>query len=247
MSNPTASNQAFPPIDPKTGLMFTVASHLVPLFKTGPGGAHLARQMAISAIEAYHPETRADFVNLARTIAFSMAALVLLGRAVAGDMTIPEQMRAFGRANALNRSADQSERTMMQRRRYQQANPMAEQPKPPVPVPDTGTEADDAEMQEAVAGIMKEFRATIGPTNTEAVPPEVFPAPAPTPPKAVTPRPSHIVGLIQSQVAAPATAIHDTGPKPNAGQLRTAPYRTELLRNSAMQTVVGASVAQHPV
>ena len=42
-----------------------------------------------------------------------------------------EQMQAYTRASALNRSADDSERSMMQRRKYHQANP---QPEPP-PLP----------------------------------------------------------------------------------------------------------------
>ena len=108
MSNPPASNETSPPIDPKIGLILTAAEHLIPLFQSSAIDIPLARKMAFSAIEAYRPETRADFVNVARTIAFSMAALALLGQAASQDMTMPEKMRAFGRANALNRSADQS-------------------------------------------------------------------------------------------------------------------------------------------
>ncbi len=46
-----------------------------------------------------------------------MAALALLGRGATDDMTITEKLRSYGRANVLNRSAEQSERSMMQRRR----------------------------------------------------------------------------------------------------------------------------------
>jgi hypothetical protein len=123
MSEPT-----LPPINPRLGLMFAAAHHLLPLFKIGTIDDRLARQMAVSAIEAYEPQTRADYVNVARIIAFSMTALVLLGKTVNPDMPMPEQMRAYGRANALNRSTDQSERTMMQRRRLQKANPLGERP-----------------------------------------------------------------------------------------------------------------------
>jgi hypothetical protein len=108
--------------------MFAAAHHLLPLFKIGTIDDRLARQMAVSAIEAYEPQTRADYVNVARIIAFSMTALALLGKTANPNMPMPEQMRAYGRANALNRSADQSERTMMQRRRLQKANPPGERP-----------------------------------------------------------------------------------------------------------------------
>ena len=128
MSTPAASSKALPYLDPEVGLMFGIADQLIPLFKIGTIDVPLAREMAVSAITAYAPETRADYVNIARTIALSMAALSLLGTAASQDMTMPEKMRTFGRANALNRSADQSERTMMQRRRYQRANPPGEQP-----------------------------------------------------------------------------------------------------------------------
>ena len=149
MSNPT-----LPPINPRLGLMFAAAHHLLPLFRIGTIDDRLARQMAVSAIEAYEPQTRADYVNAARIIAFSMTALALLGKTTNPDMPMPEQMRAYGRANALNRSADQSERTMMQRRRHQKANPPAEQP----------AEADapemalaEAEIDAAVADLMREY------------------------------------------------------------------------------------------
>jgi hypothetical protein len=159
MSKPAASDPVTPQVDPEIGLMFTAADHLIPLFKTGSIDVPLARQMAVSAIEAYRPETRADFVNVARTIAFSMAALALLGQTTSADMTLPEKMRAFGRANALSRSADQSERTMMQRRRYQQTNPPAEHPDPKSEHFAPDTLIDDAKLQADIAGAMREYLA----------------------------------------------------------------------------------------
>jgi hypothetical protein len=168
MPAPAAPN--LPPINPRLGLMFAAAHHLLPLFRIGTIDDRLARQMAVSAIESYHPETRADYVNVARIIAFSMTALALLGKTASPDMALPDQMRAYGRANALNRSADQSERTMMQRRRHQKANPPSEQPSlidpnPVIPDPKTDeaaidpTAIDNAEVQAAVDGIMQEYRS----------------------------------------------------------------------------------------
>jgi hypothetical protein len=186
--------------------MFAAAHHLLPLFRIGTIDDRLARQMAVSAIEAYHPETRADYVNVARIIAFSMTALALLGKTASPDMALPEQMRAYARANALNRSADQSERTMMQRRRHQKANPPAEQPNligpnPAIPNPETDdpetdeaaidptaidptaidpTAIDDAEVQAAVDGIMQEYRSIGIATPIQPAPRPVNPSqPAP--------------------------------------------------------------------
>jgi hypothetical protein len=110
----------------------------------------------MSALAAYHPESRADFVNIARILAFSMASLAALGMAVADDLTPAAKMRYFGRANALNRSADQSERIMMQRRREQRANPSAERPahlrpRPANPEPSPDDVAIDAAVEEAMA------------------------------------------------------------------------------------------------
>ena len=119
MSNPADS------ADAGTGLMLSVAEQLIPLFATAAAGIPQARRIARSAVEAYAPETRADYINTARIIAFSMAALALLGRAAADEIAIAEKLRIYGRANALNRSAEQSERSMMQRRRLGLAMPRA--------------------------------------------------------------------------------------------------------------------------
>jgi hypothetical protein len=163
MSTPQTADQALPPVDPKIGLMFSVADLLIPLFKTGSIDVKLARRMAVSAIEAYQPETRADYVNIARTIAFSMSALALLGKAAAADLTPAETMRTFSRATALNRSADQSERSMMQRRRYLNANPPPEQP--PAATPESTTE--DALIHAAITDAMKDYLANKPSTATK--------------------------------------------------------------------------------
>src|SRR3978361_559105 len=103
-SNLQAAIEAPAPVDPATGLMSSVAELLIPLFKTSSIDRQLARQIAASAIEAYCPETRADFVNVARTIAFSMAALALLGKTASDDLTMPEQRKAFARSTAQNQN-----------------------------------------------------------------------------------------------------------------------------------------------
>jgi hypothetical protein len=169
MSNSTAADPTSANVDPRIGLLFTVADHLIPLFKTGSIEIPLARQMAVSAIEAYQPETRADYVNVARTIAFSMAALALLSNATSHDLTMTEKMRALGRANALNRAADQSERTMMQRRRFQQAHPLPPDPASAPPTHDSPIE--NQEIEAAIADAMQDYLATRPSAKTPAPPP----------------------------------------------------------------------------
>ncbi len=251
MSDPTATNQAAPPIDPELGLVFTVAEHLIPLFKTGAVDTHLARRMAISAIGAYRPETQADHVNVARTIAFSMAALALLGQAAAQDVSMAEKMRALARANALNRSADQSERTMMQRRRHQQANPPAETQAETLVPP-----IDDAVIEAAIAGAMAEYMATRAPAKAEAPPPDAQHPEAQPPaaqPPAAQPRPAPIAAkpqpddrLGQPPTANTAPAIRYTVPRPNDGKTGSVPYRQELLSQTAMPQVTGQARTQGP-
>jgi hypothetical protein len=226
MSDPTPTS---PPTDPKAGLIVVAASQLVPLFRTKSTGYRGAHKMAMSAIAAYHPEARSDYVNIARTIAFSMAALALLANAATADMPMPDLMRVYGRANALNRSADQSERTMIRRRTYHAANPPAELPAwmdPGLESPESEAPADDAVIQAAVAEAMREYDAAVTPPPAEA-PPQFGPA---APATGTNP------------AAAPHYAIRGTGlpsPRPSSGiarpdQPRTTPYKTTLLRNAAM-------------
>jgi hypothetical protein len=248
MSNPAASNGARPPVDPEIGLMITIADQLIPLFQTGSIDTKLARRMSISAINAYQPECRADLVNIARTIAFSIAALGLLGKATAADMPLPVQMRTFGRAVALNRSADQSERTMMQRRRYRKANRRAEQPDHGYEPPDPDPQISDAEMQAEVANIMREHRAACPPAGTDAAAPVIQQAPVVRQTPVVRQAPAAPnTGAPRLPVAIPATAIHYAGPKSGSGQPRTAPFRQELLRRTAMERVIGQSDTRHPL
>jgi hypothetical protein len=218
------------------------------LFKTSAIYAKLARRMAISAIDAYQPESRADFVNAARTIAFSIAALGLLGKTASEGMTMPEQMRAFGRAIALNRSADQSERTMMQRRRNQMTRPPAEQLDIGSEPPASDAEIDDAEMQAGIAGIMKEYDATCRPPATEAAAPEKPPEPAPIAAKTTAPQLPPVVSPVRPAhpvTATSAAAIRSDNSRSGSGQPRTATFREGLLNHTAMQRVIEQSGAQY--
>jgi hypothetical protein len=208
-------SEPLPPINPAIGLMFTAADLMIPIFiKAAMGDAALARQMALIAIEDYQPTTRADYVNLARTIAFSMASIALLGQAASPDMALPEKMRALGRANALNRSADQSERTMMQRHRFQHAKPGA---KPA----DLGAAAhaaqaaapqiSDADLEASIAEAMKEYLASCTQPKGRDAAPETTP----------------VVSRIELPGATPIAAVHNRRPEPS--------NKTHLLQSSAMQ------------
>ena len=57
------------PYDPMYGLQEKVASLLTPIFQDARTDELFAYQIACRSLQAYEPETRADFVNAARTIA----------------------------------------------------------------------------------------------------------------------------------------------------------------------------------
>ena len=120
-ANQVAAASPLPlPADTRAGLIDRLASYLAPFFDTNPHDLPAAHLTAVRAIASYQPETQADCMNIARSISFSMSALAALRRAAA-EMLPALQLRYFGGANSLNRSADQSERMMERRRRYQQA------------------------------------------------------------------------------------------------------------------------------
>ena len=155
-----------------------VADLLVPLFRSVSADLSVARRMAISAMAAYNPTSRADYVNIARTLAFSMSALALLGTAATHALTPAEKLRSLGRANALNRSADESERVMLQRRRQAQSHAQPHAPSgtlrqtedrlhPDAASTTTSDDGaafdsaafDDSKMQADIAAAMKEYLA----------------------------------------------------------------------------------------
>jgi hypothetical protein len=81
-------------------------------------------------------------------------------------MSLPEQLRAFDRANALNSSTDRSERTMMLRRTQKTRPSPARQPEPDVPAPPAqpepdwqATPAEEAEIKAIVAEATQNHRA----------------------------------------------------------------------------------------
>lgn len=216
---PTASEHPKSKLDPRVGLMFAIADQLIPFFLKGTGDYDMARAMARSAVEAYGPQTRADFANIARTIAFSMAALSLLGQAAEEDMTMAEKMRAYGRANALNRSADQSERTMMLRRRLRTANaePQAPPPEPPSSEPDI----EDAEIQAAVAQAVAQA-INLGKID-----------------------PAHAATSPNPEATSPSTIRYDA-PKPDTARSQTLSHKDQLLYHTAIHRLAEQTARAHP-
>jgi hypothetical protein len=177
MTTPTAQKptpqQPTPPAgpyDPMFGLQEKVASLLTPMFQDARTDELFAYQIACRSLQAYEPETRADFVNAGRTIAFSLASLVILKEAFNPALELEDKKRVAVHANALNRSADQAERSMMERRRYQRAYPtfpVLQQPEP-----------DDTQAQTQVAEAVTAYTAA-QPSPPKPAEPEVSPAAPP--------------------------------------------------------------------
>ncbi|HEY1412177.1 MAG TPA: hypothetical protein VGF36_08550 [Rhodopila sp.] len=181
------------------------------------------------AIQAYQPETRADCVNAGRTIAFSMAALALLGHAASEDMEMPEKLRVLGRANALNRSADQSERSMMQRRRYLRTKTSDEQPHPLSMPSEPTSEFDEAHVKAAMAEAINEYRAACAQRPAEAPAAESNPAS-----QTVTPQPVPAINPLLRSAKAPGPTIQESVVHRAAAKPPSTSYRQRLMQASTM-------------
>jgi hypothetical protein len=86
---------------------------------------------------------------------------------------------------------------------------------------------DDAELQAAIGKVLKEYMAvSIDPT-----------APG------TTPR-SRALSRIHPTAATPADVIHHRAAGPSPAQPQTAPYKAEILQNTAMPRHVGQGATQ---
>jgi hypothetical protein len=156
---------------PDDSLLGAIAERLIPLFLTSTQSEDQARAAALEAIEAYHPHSPADLANIARILAFSLAAIAAIGKAADPSLEPNLQLRYFGKANTLSRSADQAERVMMQRRHQpvRPRQPQAPPPQPkakPEPAPPPSNDAILAQVDAAMA----EFSA-LQPPHAQAKPP----------------------------------------------------------------------------
>jgi len=174
MTTPTAQQPTPPtgPYDPMFGLQEKVATLLAPIFQDARTDELFAYQISCRSLQAYEPETRADFVNIARTIAFSLASLAVLKDAFNPSIEPSDKKRVVVQANALNRSADQAERSMMDRRRYQRAYPTFPVPQPAAPEP------DDTQAHTQVAAAVASY-TTAQPKPPTPAKPEINRVPPP--------------------------------------------------------------------
>ncbi|HEY0184289.1 MAG TPA: hypothetical protein VGC09_15875 [Rhodopila sp.] len=98
-------------------LMPLIVSLLAPMFLAASGGdGGLARQAALAAVDAYGARSHAELIASAQIVAFGLAALESLGRAMRGDVSPGMALRLRGNANALNRSAEQNRRAVREGR-----------------------------------------------------------------------------------------------------------------------------------
>lgn len=209
--------------DTEFGLLFVTADRLAPLFLYGTMSQSDARAIAMDAVTAYSPETRADYFNVARTIAFSMAGVALLGKTAGTDMSLKDKMRTYDRANALHRSANQAERTMILRHRPGKAKPQPEAPTRAESKPQTAPtpQSQRAELGPEFEAIMEAVEETLVIQRAQN------PQPAP------------------AQAAKPARPPAITVTNFPAGALGSVQSKEALLSQTAMSSVMTATSAQH--
>jgi hypothetical protein len=85
---------------------------LMPFFIGTAVDIDAARAEILVTLDAYAARTRAELLNAARIIAFSMATLDTLTESKAADLSPSMKIRYRGCANGLNRSTIQNEKTL---------------------------------------------------------------------------------------------------------------------------------------
>lgn len=217
--------------------MMSVSDLLIPFFDRPGLHEDFVSKMAGCAIDAYGPESRADHINIARTVAFSMASVALLAKAVASqDMPLKDQLSVASRANALHRSAGESERSMMRRRQYDKANPSGERPDLWASASQAASEPERAASSPAEASTLQVRINDMLKVYHEALASE---QPTSEPAPASIPQPS---GAGRTPKRPQATAIHDAAP---ALQPETISLRQLLARSTAMPPLNGQAHATH--
>ena len=187
------------PYDPMFGLQEKIASLLTPMFQDAKTDELFAYQIACRSLQAYEPETRADFINIGRTIAFSLASLVVLKDAFNPALEREDKKKIAIQSNALNRSADQAERSMMERRRYQRAYPTF-----PVPQP---ADQEPTQVQTPVAEA-----APAQPNQPKPEIPEITLAPLPIQVSAIHYGPNHPAPFLTQAML---HTVNPNGPAPH--------------------------------
>jgi len=132
-------------------LLNAIITLLMPLFIAQSGDPLGARLAIIETLAAYGAQTRAELLNAAQVIAFSLSALDNLGRAMAPELSVSLCLRLRGGANALNRAARQNARALNAPTPNddQRTNPARGSHGPAQPA-DPAEETDEADIQVAM-------------------------------------------------------------------------------------------------
>jgi hypothetical protein len=106
------------PLHPTNILMALIVTLLAPMFLgVTAGNIDYARLAAIETVNAYRARNHADLIAIAQIIGFGLAALGSLSLSMDDDISPAMALRLRGNANALNRSAEQNRRALMETRR----------------------------------------------------------------------------------------------------------------------------------
>ncbi len=96
-------------------LLEQIIRFLLPCFLATAVDLDAARQDILDTLRSYGARTRAELLNAAQIIAFSLSALDTLSEAGSGVMSPAMRLRYRGCANGLSRSSQQNEHALQQR------------------------------------------------------------------------------------------------------------------------------------
>ncbi len=113
-------------------LLDRILMFLMPFFSGTAVDRKVIMESILETLGDYRPTTRVELLQAAQVIALSMSSLDSLGEAFSTELTASMRLRLRGGANALNRSAEQTLRSLDKR---QAAEPVeAAQPPDPLPI-----------------------------------------------------------------------------------------------------------------
>jgi hypothetical protein len=116
---------------------------LLPFFIGTTVDMPAARAEILETLNSYGARTRAETLNAARIIAFSMASLDTLMEAKAADLSPSMKIRYRSCANGLNRSTIQNEKIL-------DRSLGCELPTQPDPIPEPVNDVPNADVQDAI-------------------------------------------------------------------------------------------------
>ncbi len=220
----TATSAAgYKDLDPWDGISYAVIECLAPLFITSICGPAYARRAAFEAITAYKPQSRADYGNIGRIVAFSLLVMAIAAKAAAADVPLELQLKILSRLQAVSRTADATEKVMVARRNQAWADgsykrpdtligrpPTEEYPYPPLPDSDRASAAYASQMAERT-----DVRAEMPPAALrQAAPQSPANAPAARPRTTETrasaePRPDTFEAFVRDTIASSGDSFPD--------------------------------------